>query len=288
MSARVIVLGATGRIGRLTAEALVRAGLGPVLAGPSAQDLVDLTAELAGLGPMAAPPTWQVADAADAAGTRALLTSEHDVLVSTVGTHARIGEVAVLAAIAAGCAYVDCADDPDFVAAVLLGQAARAETAGARLLPGFAAWSVPGHLAATSAIAHARERGHVPAAVRVAYDVGGPVPGSERITVPDATVRTVDVHATRPARRLWGTAPRTAGTRVDAIVTDAVGRDLAAYGLRGPDPTSLTADLLAWAAAMFATGREQATGALDPISAFGPRALHAACPAIGLVRTARS
>ena len=57
MAGRAICFGATGFTGRLTAEAMVRAGMAPVLAGRSAEALIDLTGELAGLGPIDRPPT---------------------------------------------------------------------------------------------------------------------------------------------------------------------------------------------------------------------------------------
>ena len=51
VTGRVILFGATGFTGRLTAEAMTRAGLAPVLAGRSADALVAVTGDVAGLGP---------------------------------------------------------------------------------------------------------------------------------------------------------------------------------------------------------------------------------------------
>ena len=45
VTGRVVLFGATGFTGRLTAEAMTRAGLAPVLAGRSPDALVDLTGE---------------------------------------------------------------------------------------------------------------------------------------------------------------------------------------------------------------------------------------------------
>ena len=95
MAGRAICFGATGFTGRLTAEAMVRAGMAPVLAGRSAEALIDLTGELAGLGPIDRPPTWQVADARDPGSVRALITSPDDVIVTTVGPFLRFGSAAV-------------------------------------------------------------------------------------------------------------------------------------------------------------------------------------------------
>mgnify|MGYP003487887944 CR=1 FL=1 len=90
---------ATGFTGRLTAEAMTRAGLAPVLAGRSPDSLVELVAELAPHAPIDAAPTWRQADVSDPASVRALVDDPSDVLVSTVGPFARLGRVALDAAI---------------------------------------------------------------------------------------------------------------------------------------------------------------------------------------------
>ncbi|MCX6424634.1 MAG: hypothetical protein NTV96_08885, partial [Actinobacteria bacterium] len=70
---RVVLFGATGYTGRLTAEAMVRAGLAPVLTGRSETKLSSLVAELAPFAPLNAAPTWQVADVSDQQSIDALL-----------------------------------------------------------------------------------------------------------------------------------------------------------------------------------------------------------------------
>ena len=55
MAARIVVFGATGYTGRLTAERLVAAGAKPVLAGRSEEKLRTLAERLGGLG-------WEVAE----------------------------------------------------------------------------------------------------------------------------------------------------------------------------------------------------------------------------------
>ena len=82
---RVILLGATGFTGRLTAEAMVRAGLAPVLAGRSPERLQELTRELFRLAPAGKAPTWQQADVSDAESVHELITSSADVVVCAVG-----------------------------------------------------------------------------------------------------------------------------------------------------------------------------------------------------------
>jgi short subunit dehydrogenase-like uncharacterized protein len=77
-----------------------------------------------------------------------------------------------------------------------------------------------------------------------------------------------------------------AGTRtvVLARTTDAVGRELSRVRVEGPSPYDLTADLLAWTAAMLATGQARGTGALGPVDAFGLEALVTGCADMGLRR----
>lgn len=170
---RVILFGATGYTGRLTAEAMVRAGLAPVLAGRTPSALVDLVGELAGLAPIDRAPTWQPADAADPVSVRALIASPADVLVSTVGPFTHFGGAAVAAALESGCAYVDSTGEPGFLRWVF-AQDGRARARGARLLPAFGYDYVPGNLAGALALAQAAERA-APARVDVGYFVDGPL-----------------------------------------------------------------------------------------------------------------
>ena len=77
---RVVLFGATGYTGRRTAEAMVRRGLRPVLAGRSAVRLASLAGRLGDLEVV-------TADVGDLASVRALV-ARGDVLVSTVGPYA--------------------------------------------------------------------------------------------------------------------------------------------------------------------------------------------------------
>lgn len=373
MSARVILFGATGFTGRLTAEAMTRAGLAPVLAGRSPDSLVELVAELAPHAPIDAAPTWRQADVSDPASVRALVDDPSDVLVSTVGPFARLGRVALDAAIDQGCAYVDSTGEPSFVRAVFEQDGDRARQTGARLLTAFGYDYVPGNLAGALALRDCG--GGVGAASRVdvgyfvrggmamssgtrasamgmisepsfafrngrvvdgtgsvaTFDVGGraldglPIGGSEHFALPrlDPHLRDVGVYLgwagrlTRAAhvagqamslagrvplvRPLTGraltwaggsatgsgpSAPQRAGAATVAVarVLDGVGRELSRATVEGPSPYDLTAELLAWSAAMLSTGRQSDAGALGPADAFGLDALVDGCAAIGLRR----
>lgn len=373
MTGRVICFGATGFTGRLVAESLVRAGMAPVLAGRSADALIELTGDLAGLGPIDRPPTWQVADASDPASVRDLVTSADDVLITTVGPFARWGRPAIDAAINAGCGYVDSTGEPSFLRQVFEEDGPRAEATGARLLTAFGYDYVPGNLAAALAIEDARGTGRAPVIVEVGYFVRGPmkmssgtrasiagmvdappfalrngviartagdvlafdvdgrdwqampVGGSEHFTLPrlDPDVRDVSVglgwagkwtkaaHGVGAAVATGATVPgvgtvvkkavaRAAGeetgtgpskeeredSRTVAIARtrDGVGRELSRVTVEGPSPYDLTAELIAWGAAMLLTGRASRAGALGPADAFGLPALVDGCRRMGLMR----
>jgi short subunit dehydrogenase-like uncharacterized protein len=80
-------------------------------------------------------------------------------------------------------------------------------------------------------------------------------------------------------------ATRQAGrSLVVALATDDQGQEVARVRLQGPDPYTLTARLLAWAATHAATGGLQGTGALGPVDAFGLATLQAGAATIGLER----
>ena len=87
MAGRIVLFGATGYTGDLTARALVDRGARPVLAARNEARVRALAEELGGL-------EWAVADVARPDSVRALV-ERGDVLVSTVGPFARWGEPAV-------------------------------------------------------------------------------------------------------------------------------------------------------------------------------------------------
>ncbi|MDA3021490.1 MAG: saccharopine dehydrogenase NADP-binding domain-containing protein [Actinomycetota bacterium] len=374
-SGRVVLFGATGYTGRLAAEAMVRAGLAPVLAGRSATRLADLVAELAPFAPINAAPTWQVAEAGDQGSVNALLASPADVLVSTVGPFTRLGAPAITAAINAGASYVDSTGEPPFIREVFQTYGAQAQATGARLLTAFGYDYVPGNLAGALALQAARARGAVPTRVEIGYFVGGEsfgmssgtkasaaaimlapsfafhhgavitersarstsifnvegqplaglsVGGSEHFALSrfDQSVQNVDVYlgwagkATRVASAASGAMSavahvpglgnlmhrglrsaagdatgqgptkrqRDTNTSIAVARTfDGVGRPLSRVQVTGPSPYTLTAELLAWAAAMCLVHPALSGGAFGPVDAFGLDALLRGCADMGLV-----
>src|SRR4051794_482642 len=162
MSGRIVLFGATGYTGELTARALVDRGARPVLAARSAERLETLAADLGGL-------ETRVADVA-APQTLAALVERGDVLVSTVGPFARLGEPAVAAAVAAGAHYLDSTGEGAFVRAVFERHGPAAQAAGCGLLTAFGYDWVPGNLAGALAL---REAGDGATRVDVGYFVTG-------------------------------------------------------------------------------------------------------------------
>jgi short subunit dehydrogenase-like uncharacterized protein len=164
VAGRIVLFGATGYTGDLTARALVNRGAKPVLAARNRGRVETLAAELGGL-------ESAVADVERPDSIRELL-EEGDVLISTVGPFTRWGEPAVRAAIASGAHYLDSTGEAPFVRDVFERYGPEARSAGSGLITAFGYDFVPGNLAGALAL---REAG--PAAVRidVAYFMGGRV-----------------------------------------------------------------------------------------------------------------
>jgi short subunit dehydrogenase-like uncharacterized protein len=156
---RIVLFGATGYTGKLTAQALVALGETPVLAARSAGKLRELAAELGG-----GLDTAQ-ADVSRPETVRALV-ERGDVLLTTVGPFARWGAPAVEAAVASGAHYVDSTGEPEFVRAVFERYDPGAEAAGCGLVTAMGYDWVPGNLAGALAL---REAGDAARRVDVGY-----------------------------------------------------------------------------------------------------------------------
>ncbi|MGW0246674.1 saccharopine dehydrogenase family protein [Nocardia goodfellowii] len=152
---KVVLFGATGYTGRLTAEVLLARGADPVLAGRNPTALAKLAADLGGA-------RTAVADVTDPTSVRALL-DRGDVLVTTVGPFLRHGRPALDAAISARAHYIDSTGEGPFIRTVF-ERDEQARAAGVGLLTAFGFDYVPGNLAAGLALRAA------PTAVRA--DIG--------------------------------------------------------------------------------------------------------------------
>lgn len=202
MSARIVLFGATGYTGELTARALVARGARPVLAGRSASRLDALAADLGGL-------ETAVADVDRPETVRALL-APGDVLVSTVGPFTRWGAAAAEAAIAAGAHYLDSTGETPFIRRVFETYGPRAHAAGVGMLTAFGYDWVPGNLAGALAL---REAGERASRVQVGYFMSGKAGGSgdmsggtraslvEALTEPAFAFRDAAIVTERAARR---------------------------------------------------------------------------------------
>jgi short subunit dehydrogenase-like uncharacterized protein len=160
MAGRIVVFGATGYTGGLTARALAAQGVRPVLAGRNIEALNALAGELGGL-------ETAYADAGDPAGVRALVERD-DILITTVGPYLRYGRAALEAAADAGAHYLDCTGEQPFIREVFESYGGgRARSA---LVPAFGYDYVPGNLAAALALDRVGEEGF---RVDIGYFLGG-------------------------------------------------------------------------------------------------------------------
>jgi short subunit dehydrogenase-like uncharacterized protein len=156
MAGRIVLFGATGYTGRLTAEALVERGAKPLLAARNEESLRQLAAELGGGLDTA------VADVSRPDTVAALVTKD-DVMLSTVGPFTRWGGPAVEAAVRSGAGYLDSTGEAAFIRRVFEDYGPLAEHTGSGLVTAFGFDWVPGNLAAALALRDADG-----AAVRVA------------------------------------------------------------------------------------------------------------------------
>jgi short subunit dehydrogenase-like uncharacterized protein len=169
MAGRIVLFGATGYTGDLTARALAGRGARPVLAARSEARVRALAEELGGLD-------WALADVERPESVHALV-ERGDVLVSTVGPFTRWGEPAVQAAVAAGAHYLDSTGEGAFIREVFERPGAGAQAAGCGLLTAFGYDWVPGNLAGALALRDAGE-----GATRVEVGYFNPGSGSDAMS----------------------------------------------------------------------------------------------------------
>ncbi len=160
MSGRIVLYGATGYMGGLTARAMVARGARPVLAGRNPERLDALAERLSAQGAKLETAT---------SGLRSLIEAG-DVLVSTAGPFLKIGRPAVDAAIDAGAIYLDSSGEPPFIRQVFEEFGPRAERNKATLLTAFGYDYLPGNLAGALALEAA---GRAASQVQIGYFVRG-------------------------------------------------------------------------------------------------------------------
>jgi short subunit dehydrogenase-like uncharacterized protein len=138
----IIVFGATGFTGALTAEYLARhapAGMSWALAGRNMGKLEDVRRRL---GAAWAELPLLRADSDNPASLRALAEATK-VVITTVGPYIRYGEPLVAACAATGTDYVDLTGEPEFVDRMWLNYHEEAERSGARIVHSCGFDSIP-------------------------------------------------------------------------------------------------------------------------------------------------
>ncbi|HEY1277134.1 MAG TPA: NAD(P)H-binding protein [Thermoleophilaceae bacterium] len=215
MAGRIVLFGATGYTGRLTADAMVERGLRPVLAARGREKLDAMASELGGL-------EVAVADVADPSSVKALV-EKGDVLVTTVGPFVRFGSAAAAGAATAGAHYLDSTGEPLFIRQVFERYGLVADRSGCGMITAFGYDFVPGNLAGAIALERAGQD-----AVRVdtgyfftgAADAGAMSGGTRAsllgaLTAPGFVYRDDRVHTERGAKR-YRTFP-VGGKRLGAV-----------------------------------------------------------------------
>ena len=141
----VVLFGATGFTGSLTAEYLARnaaPGTRWALAGRNQSKLESLRVKLTEMNPACAELPLLHADVTDAGSLRAVAEAAK-VVITTVGPYLEYGEPLVSACAETGTDYVDLTGEAEFVDRMYLAYDARARETGARLVHACGFDSIP-------------------------------------------------------------------------------------------------------------------------------------------------
>ncbi|MGW3787709.1 saccharopine dehydrogenase family protein [Micromonospora chokoriensis] len=211
----VVLFGATGFTGGLTAEYLARhapAGLRWALAGRSQQRLAAVRDRLAAIDPTLAELPLLTADVTDADSLRAVAESTR-VVASTVGPYIHHGEALVGACARAGTDYLDITGEPEFVDLMYVRHHDEATRTGARLVHACGFDSIPHDLGAWFTVKH------LPADVPITVDgyvrAGGRFSAGTYHSALTAFSRTAQ--AGQAARDRRAVEPRPTDRRVRAV-----------------------------------------------------------------------
>ena len=204
----LVLLGATGFTGRLTAHRLAErlAGTGTrwAVAGRDRERLAAIAAEVPG------DPSIEVVDVTDLVGLLEL-TARTRVLATTVGPYRRFGELVVQACVRNGTHYADITGEPAFVELVRARYHADAAARGVKLVSCCGFDSVPHDLGARFTVDHLPD--DAPLTVRGYVRYEGRMSGGTARTALDAiaegTRSAVRSRADGPAREADGRPVRT-------------------------------------------------------------------------------
>jgi short subunit dehydrogenase-like uncharacterized protein len=146
----LVLFGATGFAGRLTAEYLARnapAGCRWAIAGRNTGKLQGLRDDLKGIDPALADIGVLRADIGDADSVRRVAQSAR-VVLTTVGPYVLYGEALVAACAESGTDYLDLTGEPEFVNTTYVRHSETARRSGARLVHSAGFDSIPHDLGA--------------------------------------------------------------------------------------------------------------------------------------------
>jgi short subunit dehydrogenase-like uncharacterized protein len=155
----IVLFGATGFTGRLTAEYLARHAPRDArwaLAGRNRAKLEAVRDDLVRIDPALADLPLLEADAGDADSLRAVAESTR-VVITTVGPYVLYGEPLVAACAAAGTDYVDLTGEPEFVNNTYVRHHETAQRTGARIVHSCGFDSIPHDLGAYFTVLHLPE-----------------------------------------------------------------------------------------------------------------------------------
>jgi short subunit dehydrogenase-like uncharacterized protein len=230
----VVLLGATGFTGGLTAEYLARhagGGLRWALAGRSPEKLAGVRDRLAAIEPDWAELELLHADVSDPASLRAVAEAAR-VVATTVGPYLDHGEPLVAACAAAGTDYVDLTGEPEFVDRMYVRHHAEAVATGARIVHACGFDSIPYDLGVLYTVEQLPEG--VPITVRGYVRAGGRLSAGSFHTAVSQFSRLRQTSVAYVERRRM--EPRPPGRRVSSVKDVArYERSLGAWAL--PLPT---------------------------------------------------
>ncbi|MFI9642556.1 saccharopine dehydrogenase family protein [Micromonospora sp. NPDC051925] len=230
----IVLFGATGFTGGLTAEYLARhapAGLRWALAGRNPAKLAAVRDRLVGIDPALAELPLLTADVTDAGSLRTVAEGTR-VLATTVGPYVRHGEPLVAACAAAGTDYLDITGEPEFVDLMYVRHHAEAVRTDARLVHACGFDSIPHDLGVWYTVKQLPSDG--PISVDGFVRAGGKFSAGTYHSALTAFSRTGEARRVAQARR--AVEPRPPGRRVRAV-PGKVGRSAAIGMWAVPLPT---------------------------------------------------
>jgi short subunit dehydrogenase-like uncharacterized protein len=212
----IVLFGATGFTGALTAEYLARhapADLRWALAGRSPDKLEGVRARLAAADPSLASLALLHADVSDPASL-ADVARRARVVITTVGPYLKYGEPLVAACAEAGTDYVDLTGEPEFVDRMYVAHHATAQRTGARIVHACGFDSIPHDLGALFTVRHLPTDG--PVTVRGVVRAGGTPSGGTFHSAMTAMSRFRQAKEASAARRRLEKRPEGRSSRATA------------------------------------------------------------------------